>query len=213
MGFFDEYFAEISARLGDADGAVLDEAAGVMLATSERGGKVIVAGNGASASIASHFAVDLTKNTGVRAVDFNEADLITCLANDYGYERWVEMAMEMYGGADDTAVLISSSGESANIVNAATKARRMGMGVITLSGFAEDNALRRTGDVNLWTDSGIYNVVESVHHVWLLAIVDRIAGGAVKAAARERSSRGIVFFERGAFSRANRPLPMKGAVR
>ncbi len=53
--------------------------------TSNDGGKIILMGNGASASIASHVAVDLTKAAGIRSINFNEANLITCLANDYGY--------------------------------------------------------------------------------------------------------------------------------
>ena len=49
--------------------------------------KVILAGSGGSAAIASHMAVDFTKSAGLRCVNFNEADLITCLANDFGYEH------------------------------------------------------------------------------------------------------------------------------
>ena len=64
---------------------------------ASRGGrKTIIVGNGGSAAIASHVAVDLTKNAGVRAVNFNEADLITCFANDYGYEQWMAKAVEQY---------------------------------------------------------------------------------------------------------------------
>ena len=57
------------------------------------GRKAIIIGNGGSAAMASHVAVDLTKNAGVRAITFNEADLITCLANDYGYEQWMAKAV------------------------------------------------------------------------------------------------------------------------
>ena len=49
--------------------------------------KAIIAGNGGSAAIASHFSVDLTKNAKVRCMNFNEMDLITCFANDFGYEK------------------------------------------------------------------------------------------------------------------------------
>jgi len=60
-------------------------------------GKIIIVGNGGSAAIASHCSVDLTKAAGIKAINFNEADLITCFANDYGYEHWVEKAIEHYG--------------------------------------------------------------------------------------------------------------------
>ena len=143
-----------------------------------RGNKVIFAGNGASAAMASHCAVDLTKSAGVRAINFNEADLITCFANDYGYEEWMAKAVEFYGNEGDVLVLISSSGRSKNVLQAAEKAKQMGIEVITLSGFEEDNPLRQAGSINLWVDSRAYNIVEMTHHIWLLAVVDMIIGSA-----------------------------------
>lgn len=142
--------------------------------SSVTGKKVIFVGNGGSAAMASHCAVDLTKNVNIRAINFNEADLITCFANDYGYEHWVEKAFEFYGEEGDTAVLISSSGVSENIVNGAVKAKEMGMEVITLSGFDPNNPLRKTGDINLWVDNKQYNIVEMTHQLWMLVIIDLI---------------------------------------
>ena len=124
--------------------------------------------------MASHVAVDLTKVAGVRAVNFNEADLITCLANDYGYEHWVEKAIEFYADPGDLIVLISSSGKSNNIINGAIKAKQMKLSLITFTGFTADNPLRKLGDLNFWADSQAYNVVEMTHHVWLLALVDKL---------------------------------------
>jgi len=146
----------------------------IWLECSKRGGKVILAGNGGSSAMASHVAVDLTKNAGVRAINFNEPDLITCFANDYGYEQWVKQALEFYMDPEDVVVLISSSGKSPNIVNAANYAKSQGVPVITLSGFASDNPLRSSGDVNLWVDNDVYNIVEMIHHIWLLAGIDYI---------------------------------------
>ena len=59
----------------------------------------MIFGNGGSAAIASHFSVDLTKNAGVRCTNYNESDLLTCFANDFGYEKWVEKAIEFYESA------------------------------------------------------------------------------------------------------------------
>ena len=122
--------------------------------------------------MASHVAVDFTKAAGIRAINFNEADLITCFANDYGYEYWVAKALEAYADPGDLAILISSSGKSLNIVNGAEKAKNIGVSVITVSGFLPGNPLRKLGDLNLWADSSDYNIVEMTHHVWLVAIVD-----------------------------------------
>src|SRR5436853_3291861 len=98
--------------------AQLIEFKNLILAAHHKGKKTIFAGNGGSAAMSSHAAVDFTKTAGVRAINFNEADLITCLANDYGYENWIEKALENYADPGDVIVLISSSGSSPNMVKA-----------------------------------------------------------------------------------------------
>ena len=72
----------------------------------------MIFGNGGSAAIASHFSVDLTKNAKVRCTNFNESDLITCFSNDYGYEKWVEKAINFYGDSGDVLIVISAGGKS-----------------------------------------------------------------------------------------------------
>ena len=155
----------------------LAEVADLLKNVNSVGKKTLIFGNGGSAAISSHFSVDLTKNAGLRCVNFNEADLITCFANDYGFERWVEKAVDFYGDEGDLLIVISSSGSSKNMLNG-VKAARNGnfQAVVTLSGFAEDNPLCQLGDINLWIDSRAYNFVENIHQVWLLAIVDLIIG-------------------------------------
>ncbi|MBT5185843.1 MAG: SIS domain-containing protein, partial [Kordiimonadaceae bacterium] len=71
----------------------------LLLEVRKNNNKVLIFGNGGSAAIASHFSVDLTKNARVRCLNFNEADLITCFANDYGFEHWVKKAVDFYGDA------------------------------------------------------------------------------------------------------------------
>jgi D-sedoheptulose 7-phosphate isomerase len=144
---------------------------------NKNGRKTIIVGNGGSAAISSHFSVDLTKNAKVRCINFNEADLITCFANDYGYERWIEKAVEFYGNEGDVFIAISTSGTSKNILNGCKAARKMEFAnVITLSGHDPNNDLRSMGDINLWADSRAYNFVENLHQFWLLSIVDLIIG-------------------------------------
>ena len=146
---------------------------------ARQGRKTIIVGNGGSAAIASHVAVDLTKNARIRAINFNEADLITCFANDYGYERWMEKAIEFYGEPGDVLIAISSGGQSKNVLNACLAARRRAFAsVVTLSGFASDNPLRRLGDHNFFVESRAYKLVELTHQFWLLALVDLIIGKA-----------------------------------
>lgn len=140
--------------------------------------KMMFAGNGASAAIAAHGAVDFTKQGGVRAVTFNEADLITCFANDYGYDKWMAKAVEFYGDEGDVVVLISVSGTSPSVVEAAKYAKANGMKVVTLSGKTPDNALRQLGDINFWVDSRAYNIVEAIHMMWITTAIDMVIGKA-----------------------------------
>jgi D-sedoheptulose 7-phosphate isomerase len=176
---YESYFDEIRSRLNDADPDQLKALCSMLLRTKEAGRKVIVAGNGGSAAIASHVAIDLTKVTNIRTVNFNEASLITCFANDYGYEHWLARAIEAYADDGDVVVLVSSSGRSPNVVNAAAAARARNCTVVTLTGFDAGNPLRALGDLNLWIDSTSYNVVETVHQTWLLAVLDNIAADGV----------------------------------
>ena len=170
--YFSQYFETISQGLKSINSAQLENASAMVLEAHQSGKKIIIVGNGGSAAMASHVAVDFTKAAGIRAVNFNEADLITCFANDYGYEYWVEKALEFYADQGDLVILISSSGNSLNMINGAKKAKAMGLSLITLSGFSERNPLRGHGDINLWTNSTAYNIVEMTHHIWLLAIID-----------------------------------------
>ena len=149
----------------------------LLLEVNKNNKKIIIFGNGGSAAIASHFSVDLTKNAGVRCLNFNEADLITCFANDYGFEHWVEKAIDFYGDEGDLLIVISSSGRSQNMLNGVKAARNGNFkSVVTLSGFTEDNPLNQLGDINLWLDSKAYNFVENIHQAWLLTIVDLVIG-------------------------------------
>ena len=133
---------------------------------------IFVFGNGGSAAIADHFAVDMTKNANKKTFSLNTSPLITCLSNDYGYDMWMQKALEMYADKGDLAILISSSGQSQNMVLGAKKAKEMSLELVTLSGFSGENPLRQLGQVNLWADSNEYNIVEMSHHIWLVALVD-----------------------------------------
>jgi len=91
-----------------------------------------------------------------------------------GYENWVSKSIEYYGDPKDLVILISSSGKSKNIINAAKKAKSLNMSVITLTGFNMRNPISKLGDLNFWVDSNEYNIIEMVHHVWLVSLVDHI---------------------------------------
>ena len=175
--FIDDYLKRYKKALLQTDvSETMIAVKTLLLKTQQNGKKAIVVGNGGSAAMASHVTVDLTKQAGIRSINFNEADLITCFANDYGYENWVAKAIEFYGDEGDLAILISSSGKSNNMINAAVQANKMGIHVITLTGFKKDNPLKKLGELNFWLDSRAYNIIENTHQIWLLMVCDLIIG-------------------------------------
>jgi len=177
--FLKNYLNDLSGLLNPNDELirVLIQIRDLLLGVKSNNKKVLIFGNGGSAAIASHFSVDLTKNGGVRCANYNEAALITCFANDYGFEHWVEKTVDFYGEEGDLLIVISSSGSSENMLNGVRAARNRNFSsVVTLSGFEKNNPLSQLGDVNLWLDSKAYNFVENIHQIWLLAIVDLIIG-------------------------------------
>lgn len=148
-----------------------------ILETKKNSGKIIIVGNGGSAAISSHFSVDLTKNAKIRSINFNESDLITCFSNDYGFENWISEALKFYADKNDLLILISSSGKSQNMLNAADTAKNMNLNnVVTFTGFEQENPLSKKGHLNFWVNSSAYNFIENIHQIWLLSVVDLIIG-------------------------------------
>jgi D-sedoheptulose 7-phosphate isomerase len=134
--------------------------------------KILIFGNGGSAAISSHFSVDMTKIGQIRTVNFNESDLLTCFSNDYGYENWVKKCIEFYSDKGDMIILISSSGESKNMINAAKFCNKKKLKLVTFTGFKKSNKLKKYGNLNFWTKSSIYNHIENIHQYWLLLLTD-----------------------------------------
>jgi len=139
-------------------------------------GKLIFIGNGGSAGIASHLAIDFAKNGGMRAIALNDAAALTCLGNDFGYEQVFAKQLEWQARPGDMLVAISSSGRSPNILNAAVQARSSGCAIVTFSGFDTDNPLRATGDMNFYVASHHYGLVEISHLSLCHAILDFASG-------------------------------------
>ena len=139
-----------------------------------RSGKVIYIGNGGSASIAGHMAADLWKNGGVKALCFTDPSLLTCLANDLGYENIYSAPVESFAEKGDVLVAISSSGRSPNILKAAGAALKKGCVLVTLSGFGADNPLRSMGAINFYVPSPVYGVVATAHAALCHAVVDHV---------------------------------------
>lgn len=141
-------------------------------AAHDAGNKIIFVGNGGSAGIASHLAIDFSKNGGMRSLAFNDAAALTCLGNDLGYENVFASQLDFHARPGDVLIAISSSGMSQSILRAVETARSRDCSVATLSGFTEDNALRPLGDVNFYIRSSSYGLVEVAHMAICHAILD-----------------------------------------
>ena len=119
--------------------------------------------------------MDLTNNSKIKCYSYNDPALITCYANDYNYENWVSKAIDKYGKKNDLLILISSSGESKNMLNAIKAARKKKFSnIITFTGFNTKNSLKKLGDINIWINSNVYNIIENSHQFYLLLLVDMI---------------------------------------
>lgn len=132
-------------------------------------------GNGASASMASHFAVDILKNAGIRTNVFTDPALITALANDLSYEETFSEPLTRCMTEGDMLVAISSSGNSPNVVRGVERARELGGVVITLSAMDHDNRIRKSGDLNFYAAGKTYGIAETSHaavlHYWTDAVI------------------------------------------
>ena len=170
--FYKTFFNEINNLLSQTDINSLDKIAKALISFKKKKSKVIIFGNGGSAAISSH----LTKNAKVRCINFNEADLLTCFSNDYGYEKVFSKSLEFYADIGDIVIIVSSSGRSKNLLEAAKICKKKKIKLCTLTGFSKSNPLKKMGDINLWVNSKAYNIIENIHQIWLLSIVDRIIG-------------------------------------
>lgn len=137
----------------------------------DRRATIFIAGNGGSAATASHWANDLgkaTKGSGREPMKVmsltDNVPWITALANDEGYNRIFSGQMENFARPGDVLVVISASGNSANLVTAVDLARANGILTIGVLGF-DGGALKNMVDEYIWlpTEKGEYGLVESAH--------------------------------------------------
>ena len=177
---FSVYKDSINDLLSDVPNKNIELSIKLIKKTIKNNGSVIIVGNGGSSSIASHISVDFAKVSKVKSFTFNNSNLITCLANDYGYDNWVVEAIKSYKKKNDMLILISSSGKSKNIINAAKYCKKESINLITLSGFKKNNPLSKLGNINFHISSNQYNFIEMSHHIILVYLVDYFANNKLK---------------------------------
>ncbi len=132
---------------------------------------IYLMGNGASASMASHFAADLAKNADLHTQVFTDISLITAVANDMSYEMVFLAPLRRRLKPGDMVVAISSSGNSPNVIKAAEFAVSREATLVTLTAMLPTNALRQLGTLNFWLPANTYGMAETGHaailHYWM----------------------------------------------
>lgn len=144
---------------------------GMVADLRKKNGEIFFCGNGASASMACHCAADMAKNSRVRTRVLTDPALISAVGNDMAYDEVFSAPLSWFMAAGDMLVVISSSGNSPNVLKAVATAREKGSICVTLSAFSPQNPLRTLGDLNFYIPTPTYGIAESVHatllHHWM----------------------------------------------
>jgi D-sedoheptulose 7-phosphate isomerase len=164
---------DLSGRLMDSDNAI-SQVADAFMKVHKAGGMVYLVGNGGSSGIISHSSIDFINACKMKAMPLTDNSILTCLANDYGYENVFSEGLKTLFTERDILIAVSSSGSSKNIRNAVSMAHEKGGKTVTFSGFKQDNPLRTMGDFNLWLDSSDYGKVEIGHALLLHILTDEL---------------------------------------
>lgn len=134
--------------------------------------RVFLIGNGGSAAICAHVAVDWTKFLRLRVETCNDAPMMSMIANDFEWKEVFSRQINARALPGDVLVAISSSGRSGNILKAVEICRQKKMTVHTVSGFERDNPLQHRGRINFWIPSKSYGHVEAATLCLLHSLVN-----------------------------------------
>lgn len=177
----ESYNALEALRRDDTTLAAIASAGEVLATSLKSGGRVFSCGNGGSMCDAMHFAEELSgryreDRPALAAQAISDPGHLSCVANDYGYERVFARYVEAHGRAGDVLVAISTSGSSANVMRAAEEARARGLQVIALTG-RPGSPIGQLADVDVCTPAGRYaDRVQELHikviHI-LIEIIER----------------------------------------
>jgi D-sedoheptulose 7-phosphate isomerase len=165
----EDYLTRLKAAVDALEREKLEELSALLLGAYRNDKQVFTVGNGGSASLASHMAADLAKNTigpnmkRFRIMSLNDnASIVTALANDLGYERIFSEQLTNLIRAGDVLIVISASGNSPNILNAIRYAQTQSAAVVGLLGFDGGEAAK-LADLAIVVESWSYGIVEDLH--------------------------------------------------
>ena len=173
---------QLSVR--DANGNELDQDEGfthlknLTLKVRRPGNRIFFIGNGASASMASHFAADIAKNGKIATETFSDLSLLTAIANDISYDHVFAEPLRLKMITGDMLIAISSSGNSPNVLLGAETFKERKGTVVTLSAMREDNSLRKLGSLNFYLPAETYGLAETAHaavmHFWTDQVIQEV---------------------------------------
>jgi phosphoheptose isomerase len=175
------YSSALQSALNAVSSTEIEKICTAILAAAEQGRQIFVVGNGGSAAIAEHLCCDWTKGTACeggsiissRSLTANSA-LYSAIANDYGFEHVFDTQVDFFARAGDVLIAISSSGNSPNIINAAQRAKDLGVFVAAFSGFS-GGKLAQLGDASVHVATQNYGIVEDSHQAVIHIIAQYIA--------------------------------------
>jgi phosphoheptose isomerase len=167
--FADAYFGHITKAAASVDRVKLVLAADVLEQTYQKNKTLYVCGNGGSAAISGTFVCDHTKlvqtdtNLTARVVSLaGNMSMLTAIANDLSYDDIFLYQLKTLANFGDALLTISASGDSENVVKAASWARKNKMEVIAFTGF-EGGRMADLATVHLHVEADNYGVIEDVH--------------------------------------------------
>jgi phosphoheptose isomerase len=178
--YFGGYAEELARACATIDPGAMEKAARILIEAYLAGARAFSCGNGGSASIANHMQCDHVKGvrTGtdlapqVLSLSTN-VELLTAIANDMGYEHVFAYQLQSQSKPGDVLIAVSSSGRSANIVNAVTWANEHGLRTIAITGFG-GGAARTEAEVAIHVDCTNYGIVEDLHQAIMHALAQYI---------------------------------------
>ena len=169
--FYNEYIDVLNKTLKNADLKKIKLASNLIEKKILKNKTIFVCGNGGSAAISNHFVCDYIKllrlNTNLKPKVISlstNVEVITAISNDFSYEKIFSNQLEYLAKKDDLLVLISSSGNSKNIINAVDYCKKNKIQTIGLSGF-KGGYLNKFSTIGINFNSENYGVSEDTHHI------------------------------------------------
>ena len=166
--------------------ALIEKAARLLHDTLKKGNKLLFFGNGGSASDSQHLAAEFVgryekERRALPAIALTtDTSILTAVGNDYGFDRIFERQIEALGRPGDTAIGISTSGNSKNVLLGIAKARQMGLSTIVFSG-RSGGELKGRADLDLIVPSQKTSRIQETHiligHI-LCERIDELISGA-----------------------------------